>query len=424
MSEGFEAEQAAQRPQIVGRRQSFLSGLVFGVLLVVLGSGFVAAINVQLKQGACRVWAIGTGVKRTTSILQVSPTGYSQQSVLGGGEKYVLYVDHALQRAAAEMQLCVDTAILSLDGAAATVVSDHGVKHFALAARAWDPFSISAGELLERLSSFDIIYIHQCLCHVGLYAAAHARLLGKLVIGADSGAGEYQLVKSNPDVARIFSAFHAYSRFAQNSFKEFAVPVHLIFGPVDTDVYRCTRDGERDPKMVLAIGRILPHKGFERIIDVLPPSLSLTIVGTPYDEAYLSFLKEKAAGKSVTFMKGVDDGQLRALIKRAGLFVHASTHFDYQGRYYHKPELLGLAPLEALSMGLRTLVSDAGSLPELADLPACWCFRAATDLSDLLQAYSAGTLEAPSPNDMHAAVTERYGLLQFGQKLLRAMGVC
>jgi glycosyltransferase involved in cell wall biosynthesis len=363
-------------------------------------------------------------VKSINSILQVSPTGYSQHSVLGGGEKYVLYVDHALQRAAAKMQLFLDRSVLFLDGAAATVVSDHGIKHYALPGRAWDPFSVNAGELIERLRAFDIIYVHQCLCHVGLYAAAHARLLGKIVIGADSGAGEYQLVKSNPDVARIYSAFHAYSRFAKNSFSEFGVPVHLVYGPVDTDVYRSTRDGEHDPKMVLAIGRILPHKGFERIINALPPSLSLTIVGTPYDEAYLAFLKERAAGKSVTFMNGVDDGQLRGLINRAGLLVHASTHFDYQGRYYHKPELLGLAPLEALSMGLRTLVSDAGSLPELADLPGCWCFRSATDLSDLLQAYSAGTLEAPSPDEIHAAVTERYGLLQFGEKLLKAMGVC
>jgi hypothetical protein len=39
------------------------------------------------------------------SILQISPTGYSANSVIGGGEKYVLYVDHALRRAAAELQL-------------------------------------------------------------------------------------------------------------------------------------------------------------------------------------------------------------------------------------------------------------------------------------------------------------------------------
>jgi glycosyltransferase involved in cell wall biosynthesis len=362
-------------------------------------------------------------MKRGISILQVSPTGYSKRSVIGGGEKIVLYVDYALRRAAAEMQQPVTTSILVLDGEATSVVSDHGIDCRAIAGRAWDPFSINAGQLMEQMADFDVIYVHQCLCQVGLYVAAHARLLGKSVFGMDAGAGEYPLVKSNPDVARVYNAFHAISQFAQSSYSEFEVPSHVICGPVDTDVY-CPAEERQNPKSILAVGRILPHKGFERIIEALPPSLSLTIVGTPYDEAYLAFLKEKAAGKDVTFLKDVSDGDLRELIKRSGLFVHASTHFDYQNRYYHKPELLGLAPLEAMSMGVRTLVSDAGSLPELASLPGCWCFRTPMELSGLLQAYRDGTLEAPSPGDMHAAVTERYGLVQFGAKLLQVMGVC
>jgi glycosyltransferase involved in cell wall biosynthesis len=363
-------------------------------------------------------------MKNGMSILQVSPTGYSKNSVIGGGEKYVLYVDHALRRAAAEMRIPVKASILVLDGEAGTAASDHGTDSRSIAGRAWDPFTIDASDLAGQLSAFDIIYVHQCLTHVGLFVAAHAKLMGKVVIGADSGAGEYQLIKSNPDIARIYTRFHAYSRFGQNSFSEFDVPVHLVLGPVDTDVYKPTTESQRDPKMLLALGRLLPHKGFERIIDALPPSLSLTIVGTPYDKAYVALLKEKSAGKDVTFRSDLNDEELRGLIQRAGLFVHASTHFDYLGRYYHKPELLGLAPLEALSTGLRTLVSDAGSLPELAVLPGCWCFHNASELSELMQTYAAGTLPDPSPEEMHAGVTERYGLLQFGEKLLNAIGAC
>ena len=358
------------------------------------------------------------------SILQVSPTGYSKNSVIGGGEKYVLYVDHALRRAAAEMQIPLATSILVLDGESAAVVADHGIDCHVLPGRAWDPFSIDACALEEQLKSFDRIYIHQCLCQVGLFAAAHARLLGKVVIGADSGAGEYQLIKSNPEIARIYSGFHAYSRFAQNGFSEFDVPVHLIYGPVDTDVYRCAGDAKRDPTRVLAIGRILPHKGFERIIEALPKALFLTIVGSPYDKDYVAFLRKNVAGKNVQFSSDLSDAELRALILRAGLFVHASTHFDYQGRYHHKPELLGLAPLEALSSGLPTFVSDAGSLPELADLPGCWCFHDTVELARLFEAYQNGSLEAPPADEMHAAVTHRYGPLQFGEQLLKALKVC
>src|ERR1700691_1574914 len=132
-------------------------------------------------------------MKSGISILQVSPTGYSKNSVIGGGEKYVLYVDHALRRATAEMQIPVKTSILVLDGEAGMVVSDHGIDCRSVAGRAWDPFSIDACDLTEQLNRCDIIYVHQCQCQVGLFVAAHARLLGKVVIGADSGAGEYQL---------------------------------------------------------------------------------------------------------------------------------------------------------------------------------------------------------------------------------------
>jgi glycosyltransferase involved in cell wall biosynthesis len=363
-------------------------------------------------------------MKSEVSILQVSPTGYSKKSVIGGGEKYVLYADQALRRASAAKQLPVQTAILVLDGEAGTASSGQGGNCQYMPGRAWDPLSLDAADLTARLRPFDVVYVHQCLCDVGLFVAAHAKLLGKTVFGVDSGAGEYQLIKTNPDIARIYRGFHAHSRFAQNSFSEFDVPVHLVYGPVDSDGYVCPPPGKRDPQMVLAVGRLLPHKGFEKIIAALPPALALTIAGTPYDDAYVTLLQEKSAGKKVTFRKDLSDAELLALIQRAGLFVHASAHFDYRGHYHPKPELLGLAPLEALSTGLRTLVSDAGSLPELAELPGCWCFRNSAELAELLRAYAAGKLENPASEEMHAAVTERYGLLQFGEKLLQVMGAC
>lgn len=74
------------------------------------------------------------------------------------------------------------------------------------------------------------------------------------------------------------------------------------------------------------------------------------------------------------------------------------------------------------------VVSDHGidchALPELAGLPGCWGFRNATELSGHLQDYLGAALPDPSPHGMHAAVTEQYGLLQFGEKIRTVMGVC
>ena len=124
----------------------------------------------------------------------------------------------------------------------------------------------------------------------------------------------------------------------------------------------------------------------------------------------------------MTFTDSLDDAQVRALMQKAGTVVHASTHIDYRGRFAHKPELLGLAPLEALACGAPTLVSDAACLPELAIIPGCRVFRSEAELASMLQDASAGLPPAPAAEVMHRAVEEHYGLLTVGRRLLEIVG--
>ena len=262
------------------------------------------------------------------------------------------------------------------------------------------------------------LYIHQCLSPVSLFVAAQGRLLGKRIIGVNFGGGEDPLVLHTPDLARVYDAFHAQSQFAVSCFSAFDVSVQVVPGPLDSDTYIPDPGQERDRCRVLAVGRILPHKGFERIVRCLPNSLALTIVGQSYDEPYYACLRELARGKAVSFETDLDDAAVRDRLHRAGLFVHASTHFDYRGWYTPKPELLGLAPLEAIACGLPTLVSNAGALPELAQLPGCWCFADDTELAKLLVSHARGELPQTGAAMMHAAVDARYGTLAFGRGLL------
>ena len=95
----------------------------------------------------------------------------------------------------------------------------------------------------------------------------------------------------------------------------------------------------------------------------------------------------------------------------------------YTGHYAHKPELLGLAPLEALASGAPTLVSDAACLPELAVLPGCRVFRDEADLAAMLREQAAGRPPAPDAAEMHAQVDRRYGPQVVGAGLLAMMGV-
>jgi len=364
---------------------------------------------------------VGEPPQSTLRVLQVTPTSYAREGVIGGGERIALYIDQSIRLAAAQAGIALSTTLLTLDAAEPFGARDD--RYQGIMGKAWDARSIRSEDLIGRLRVADIVYVNQCLTEVGLFAAAHARLLGKPVYGSDAGAAPAALLDFNHDAALVYDAVHAISAFGATAFADLPVPVHVLPGPVDTASYRPPDRPLRDRKSVLAIGRVLPHKGYERTIRALPSGCRLDIVGQHYDKQYLAFLKACAAGKDVRFHEGLDDDDVRGLLERAGVFVHASTHSDYRGGFYSYPELLGLAPLEALSTGLLTLVSDAGSLPELGVLPGCRVFRSQDELDLLLAAATSGDAPVADPAATHVAVTAAYGLQRVGAGLLAMMKI-
>lgn len=354
-------------------------------------------------------------------IVQITTTSYSRDGVIGGGERIALYLDQAMRLAADDGGLSITTTLLALDGTAPRGADRD--RWQSVSGRAWDPHSLDASELSARLAPADVVYVNQCLTPVALFAASTARLLGKAVFGSDAGAGEAKLLAYSPDVMRLYDGVHAISAFAATAFEGFPVPIHVIPGPVDTQLHRPPEADAppREASLVLSVGRILPHKGHERTIRALPHGMSLVVAGQHYDKDYLAFLQDCARDKNVTFTDSLDDAQVRALMQKAGTMVHASTHIDYRGRFAHKPELLGLAPLEALACGAPTLVSDAACLPELTIIPGCRVFRSEAELASMLQDAFAGI--SPAAKAMHRAVEENYGLLTVGRRLLEVMKV-
>ena len=222
----------------------------------------------------------------------------------------------------------------------------------------------------------------------------------------------------------LFNFFHPHSDFALNTYKRLKGPVKMIKGPMDTETYKPDLKKQRNPRSVLAVGRILPHKGYEKIIEALPMELELTIAGAPVDSAYREYLFSKIQQKKVKIIEGLSDSEIIDLMHTAGIFVHAATYIDYLGKIHTKPEMLGLAPLEALSTGLTTIVSDAGALTELGKLPGCYVFRSVQDLNRLLKSHLDGGLKHHAPEIIHAGVEEVYGLENFGRKMLTELREC
>jgi glycosyltransferase involved in cell wall biosynthesis len=274
-------------------------------------------------------------------------------------------------------------------------------------------------EFERTLVDADVVIVHQCLSAFGLFLASHARLAGKLVIGMDHGGGEHPLVNHTAESCLMYHRFLAQSEFAVRAFHDLNVPAKIILGPVDTTYYCPSEGDEREKGLIVAVGRILPHKGFDRIIRALPKGLKLVIAGTVCDQAYSSMLAEliQSSGSDVVILEGLDDDDIRNLVRKASLFVHASTHVDYRGTYYAKPELLGLAPLEALACGTPTLVSNAGSLPELGAIVGCDVFFSDDDLKKSLASFANGVVSSP-PSSIYESVRKLYGIEQYGEKLL------
>ncbi len=116
--------------------------------------------------------------------------------------------------------------------------------------------------------------------------------------------------------------------------------------------------GLRSKRYLLAVHRLVPHKGthylikaFKELEDTnrIPNNFKLVIVGTHADtEEYEKFLKHLAEGRSNIIMAGERTGQaMESLYSHAYLYVQPSEQ-----------EGLSLALLEAMGHGLLPVVSD------------------------------------------------------------------
>ena len=350
------------------------------------------------------------GAPRPRRILQVTPAYFAADSVIGGGERYVENLRRAVRAAAGDAVACP-----VLSSGSAERGSD-GIT--LLPGDVSRPETFDPAALDGALDAADAVHVHQCLTRFGLFIAARARLLGRPVVGTDHGGGQAPFLSAQPHLMGLFDVMQTYSAFGDLSAYGLPVPCERILGPVDETLFQMASDTGRDPALVVSVGRILPHKGFEAVIDALPATLRLVIAGTVADPEYAQFLRSRADGRDVRFEHALGDAALLALLQSAGLCVQVSTHRDYLGRSIAKPELLGLAPLEALCTGCPAIVSDAGALGELGALPGCFVARTAEDLAALLRQHAAGTLPKVPGAAIRGQAVATYGLRQFGERYL------
>lgn len=349
----------------------------------------------------------------------VSPSYFAEDSLIGGGERYVSYLARALRQATPDLPFALDLEVFALGERAlsfldgdvpVTVFPNENPQRHAMAAM--------SHHLWQALAPFDVIHIQQGLTFFGAYCAVIGRSLGKTVIVTDLGGGENTLMLGHGGLCMV-DGIISISEFARAITKTYFKGPHIaVIGPVDTELFQPRPDIKRS-REVLSVGRLLPHKGCDRVIDALPDGLALRLVGRAYDNAYFDLLQKRAKGKNVTFVTDADDVALKAFYHTAGLYVHASTFTDIYGNRIAKPELMGLTTLEALACGMPVAVSNTASLPELAPDPRfSRVFDEVAGLRVVLEDYKAGRWPSEDVAGLARAHTvENYSFPVVGRRI-------
>jgi glycosyltransferase involved in cell wall biosynthesis len=120
---------------------------------------------------------------------------------------------------------------------------------------------------------------------------------------------------------------------------------------------------EIDGPAVLAVGRLIPLKGYRQLIDMMPhflarsPSLKLTIVGSGPEESRLrNRVRDLELESSVCLVGELEYGQVVEYYRASDLYVLTSEHEAF-------PHVV----LEAMREGLVPVAYAVGGVPEIID---------------------------------------------------------
>jgi glycosyltransferase involved in cell wall biosynthesis len=300
------------------------------------------------------------------NVVHITPTYFDDSSVIGGGERYPTEL-------ALWMSKVTDTTLVSFSSRRKTYrqenlkVEIYPVRHFIHGNRV-NPLSL---RYLSSIRDADVIHVHHIHTLVSDVACLLASSLGKRVFVTDYGGGGSLTLNRRLPVLEGYQSAIAYSGFGLDflpaALKEKAV---LIKGGIDTSRFCPNGARERD-RTILYVGRILPHKGIDYLIEgfrlLNRQDYRLRIIGRIYNQSYYDYIRRLAEGFAVDFVHDASDGRLIDEYRKALVTVLPSVHTSYNGDYTAVPELMGFALLESQACGTPVICTDAGAMREFVN---------------------------------------------------------
>jgi len=224
-----------------------------------------------------------------------------------------------------------------------------------------NPFAWAA---LSAALDADVVHCHQQHIVASSTAAILGRLRGTPVFCTDLGGGGWDL-SSYVATDRLFRGHLHISRYSRHVFGHDALPsAHVIYGGVDAERFSPGAPSERSIDC-LFVGRLLPHKGVDVLLEAVPPELVTVVMGPATDERYLRDLRALAEGKNVRFVHDAADEAIVAAYRSAACIVLPSVYHDRYGGVTNVPELLGQTLLEGMACGAAGVCTAVASLPEI-----------------------------------------------------------
>jgi glycosyltransferase involved in cell wall biosynthesis len=293
---------------------------------------------------------------RLRRVVHISPNYFSDSTYIGGGERYPT----ALAEAMAEQ---VETILISFGN------QRHSFRQGRCQVEVYPAIQVSSANLisysfLHELVKADVIHCHQYETIVTNFAILVGSALGKRVFVTDHGGSTYSFTDKLPLFKLVdhFLLVSAFSAKMLPTLQKFSV----IYGGISERFISENKTPTKDLK-VLYVGRLLPHKGINHLIEAIDSSVQLEIIGRVYDKTYFSKLKEISTNKSVRFVTNASDDEIMHAYSNSLVTVLPSVYIDVNGNQHVAPELLGLVLLESMGCGTPVICTDVGGMPEIVE---------------------------------------------------------